>query len=62
MITLGHRSTLFPNAFTYMGKCLNGGLLKTVEVYDIKVGKYTKLNEYVEIYMYQTSRSFLIFV
>ena len=33
---------------------------ETIEVYDIKVGLYSKLNEYIEIhvYMYQRSRSF----
>ena len=29
-----------------------------IEVYYIKVGMYSKLNEYIEIYMYQRSRSF----
>ena len=32
---------------------------ETVEVYDIKVGIYSKLNEYIEIYMDQKSRSFI---
>ena len=31
---------------------------ETVEVYDIKVGICSKLTEYMEIYMYQRSRSF----
>ena len=31
---------------------------ETLVVYDIKVGIYSKLNEYVEINMYQRSRSF----
>ena len=30
---------------------------ETIEVYDIKVGIYSKLNEYMEIYMYQMSVS-----
>ena len=29
-----------------------------ISVYNIKVGLYSKLNEYMEIYMYQRSRSF----
>ena len=35
---------------------------ETIEVYDIKVSIYSKLNEYIEIYMHQKSRSSLIFV
>ena len=31
----------------------------SIEVYDIKVGIYSKLNEYIEIYMYQRLRSFI---
>ena len=31
---------------------------ETIEVYDIKVGTYRKLTEYMEIYIYQRSRSF----
>ena len=31
---------------------------ETIEMYGIKVGIYSKLNEYMEIYMYQRSRSF----
>ena len=31
---------------------------ETIEVYDIKVGIYSKLIEYMEIYMYQRSRLF----
>ena len=31
---------------------------ETIEVYGIEVGKYSKLNEYIEIYMYQRSTSF----
>ena len=30
----------------------------TIEVYDIKIGKNSKLNEYLEIYMFQRSTSF----
>ena len=35
---------------------------ETVKVYDIKVGIYSKLNECLETYICQRSRSFLIFV
>ena len=31
---------------------------KTIEVYDINVGRYSKLNAYMEIYMYKRSMSF----
>ena len=31
---------------------------ESIEVCDIKVGTYSKLNEYMETYMYQRSRSF----
>ena len=31
---------------------------ETIEVYVIKVSIYSKLNQYMEIYMYQRSRSF----
>ena len=30
---------------------------ETIEVYDTKGGIYSKLNEFMEIYMYQRSRS-----
>ena len=42
-----------------MGQCLNGGLLRIIEVYDIKIGIHSKLNAYREIYMYQKLRLFL---
>ena len=32
---------------------------ESIEVYDIKVGIYSKLNEYMETYMYQRSRPFI---
>ena len=32
----------------------------TNDVYDIKGGIYSKLNEYMEIYMYQRSRTFIV--
>ena len=34
---------------------------ETFDVYDIKVGMLRKLNDYMEMYMYQRSRSFLDF-
>ena len=33
-------------------------LPETIEFYDLKLGIYGKLNEYMEIYKYQRSRSF----
>ena len=39
-----------------MGKSLNGGILSNFEVYDIKIGIYSQLNDYMEIYMYYRSR------
>ena len=32
---------------------------ETIVVYDVKVGKCSKLNEYMNVYEYQTSRSFI---
>ena len=32
---------------------------ETVVVYDIKVGKFSQLNEYMKLYEYQRSRSFI---
>ena len=52
------RATLFPYAFVWESG-LNSGLLReTIEFYDMKAGIYSKLNEYMEIYMCQRSRSF----
>ena len=31
---------------------------ETIVVYDVKVGRYSKLNEYMNLYEYQRSRSF----
>ena len=33
---------------------------ETIQVYDMKVGMYSKLTEYMYIYMYQRSRSFFV--
>ena len=32
---------------------------ETIAVYDIKVGKWSHLNEYMKLYKYQRSRSFI---
>ena len=34
------------------------GCAETIEVYDIEVGIHCELNKYMEIYMYQRTRSF----
>ena len=51
------RSTLVPHAFVWE-KVKMIDYSETIEVYGIQVGMYSKLNEYMEIYMYQRSRSF----
>ena len=33
--------------------------LETIVVYDIKVGRWSQLNEYMKVYEYQRSRSFI---
>ena len=35
------------------------GLLETIVVYDIKIGRCSQLNEYMKLYEYQRSRSFI---
>ena len=32
---------------------------ETIAVYDVKVNRYSKLNEYMNLYEYQRSRSFI---
>ena len=32
---------------------------ETIVVYDIKVGRYSQLNEYIKLYEYHRSRSFI---
>ena len=42
-----------------MGKSYNNGLfLEIIVVYDIKVGRWSQLNEYMKLYEFQRSRSF----
>ena len=52
-----HRSTLIPYPFVWENAYLVD-YSEIIEVYDIIVGTYCKLKEYMEIYMYQRSRSF----
>ena len=49
------RVTLFPYAFVWENGLSSGLLRETIEFYDIKD---SKLNEYMEIYICQKSRSF----
>ena len=52
------RSNLVPYAFIWeKGKTKD--FSETIVVYDVKVGKCSKLNEYMNVYEYQTSRSFI---
>ena len=32
---------------------------ETIEVYDVKIGRCSKLNDYMNLYEYQRSRSFI---
>ena len=41
-----------------MGEKLNRFFSETVQVYDIKVGRWSQLNEYMKLYAYQRSGSF----
>ena len=52
------RSNLIPYAFVWeKGKIMD--FLETVVVCDIKVGRFSLLNEYMNHYEYQRSRSFI---
>ena len=52
------RSNLIPYAFVWeIGKAMN--FSETILVYDIKVGRCSQLNEYMKLYEYQWSRSFI---
>ena len=42
-----------------MGKSYNDGFYRNIVVYDIKVGRCSQLNEYMKLYEYQRSRSFI---
>ena len=50
------RSNLVLDAFVW--ETVNWWIIEKLLVYDIEVDIYSKLNEYMEIYMYQRSRSF----
>ena len=51
------RSNLVPYAFLWeKGKTVD--FSETILVYDIKVGRCSKLNEFMNLYEYQRSRSF----
>ena len=52
------RSNLVPYAFV-SGKVGTMGFSETIVVYDIKVGRWSQLNEYMKLYEYQRSRSFI---
>ena len=43
----------------YGEKAKTMGFLETIVVYDIKVGRWSQLNEYMKVYEYQRSRSFI---
>ena len=52
------RSNLVPYAFVWeKGKTMD--FSETVVVFDIKVGRCCQLNEYMNLYEYQRSRSFI---
>ena len=52
------RSNLVPLAFVWeKGKTMD--FSETVVVYDVKVDRCSKLNEYMNLYEYQRSRSFI---
>ena len=52
------RSTLVPYAFVWE-KCKTMDFSETIVVYDVKVGRCSLLNEYMNLYEYQRSRSFI---
>ena len=51
------RSNFVPYAFVWEGKTKD--FSETIVVCDIKVGRCRKLNEYMKLYEYQRSRSFI---
>ena len=52
------RSNLVPYAFVWeKGRKMD--FLETIVVYDIKVGRYSQLNQYRKLYEYQRSRLFI---
>ena len=52
------RSILVTHAFVWE-KCKTMDFLETMVVFDIKVGRCSQLNEYMNLYEYQRSRSFI---
>ena len=52
------RSNLVPYAFVWE-KVKTMDFSETIVVYDIKVGIYNQLNEYMKLYEYQRSRSLI---
>ena len=52
------RSNLVPYAFVWE-KVQTMDFSETIVVYDIKVGRCSQLNEYMKLYEYQRSRSFI---
>ena len=52
------RSNLVPYAFVW-GKGKTMDFSETIVVYDIKVGRCSQLNNYINLYEYQRSRSFI---
>ena len=58
ILTYFTRSNLVPYAFV-REKVKTMDFSETIVVYDIKVGRRSQLNEYVKLYEYQRSRSFI---
>ena len=55
------RSNLVPYAFVWeKGKTMD--FSETIVVYDVKVGRCSQLNDYMNLYNYQRSRSFMTLV
>ena len=52
------RSNLIPYAFVWE-KVKTMDVSETIVVYDLKVGIWSQLNEYMKLYEYQRSRSFI---
>ena len=53
------RSNLVPFAFVLEKKVKQWIFLETAILYDVKIGRCSKLNEYMNLYEYQRSRSFI---
>ena len=52
------RSNLVPYAFVWEnGKTMD--FSETIEVYDVKVGRCSQINDYMNLYEYQRSSSFI---